>query len=143
MVTIKFYNIQDRPTAINKTLGEPVATVSGYLLNADVVNPVIKLQAVAGRFNYAYIPELNRYYFVAGATVDDNNFITAKFTTDVLYTYQEKIIAALATCKSSDVANYLNTVAPVYDQRAKLMQVDFADVFHGDGKIIMVTIKGD
>lgn len=75
-VTIKTYIYNGEPSVINKTLGSPLATKTGYFREPfNAISPVFTIDDVATQsqlstlydlnFNYIYVVDLNRYYFVA------------------------------------------------------------------------------
>ena len=142
MLEIHLYNYDGLPNVLNKTLNDPVKVRGVFHASANVLQPVVKLQGVTTPFNYVKIPSLNRWYFVDNKTVEDTNFTTVKLRVDVLQTYKDSILKAIATSVRSDTPNYINNNAPVYDIRPNTTQLMFEDKLNHTGKIIMVTIKG-
>ena len=61
----------DPPNKLNKTVIE-VATITVTLKdNTDFITPVIRLSPsyISTAFNYVYIPDFNRYYYLNGKGV--------------------------------------------------------------------------
>lgn len=59
-----------------------------------VTAPVIELDKAALDFNYCYIPEFKRYYFVQSATILTNDIIQYSLSVDVLATWKTEILAS-------------------------------------------------
>jgi hypothetical protein len=58
------YRTLDNANVINKVLTDPV-TVNITLKNdVNIINPEIVLSGDFRGYNYAHIPELNRFYFI-------------------------------------------------------------------------------
>lgn len=143
MVTIQLYNYNGAPNVINKQLGEHT-DINGVLYDrTNVLQPVIKIERQPALFNYVYIVQLQRYYFVQSVTIEDSNFMTVSLTADTLKTYEAEIMAATATATQSDQPNYNSNNQPVYDVRQQLQQIEFENAFEPTGSVIMVTIKGN
>ena len=79
------------------------ATKSSYLTSplsidgtlrdeSNVLNPSITFKATFNPqdYNYAYIKEFNRYYFITNITYVRNDVVRVDFNVDILYTYWEK-----------------------------------------------------
>lgn len=60
----------------------------------SVTAPVIVLHAVAFSYNYCYIPDFKRYYFVSSTRILKNHLIEYTLAVDVLATYRADILAA-------------------------------------------------
>lgn len=86
------YKTDDSPNTINKTLSDSLELNINLKKDTDIINPELVLKGDFRGFNYAYIPELNRYYFIN--SMEQLNFILAKLylECDVLETYKEDIL---------------------------------------------------
>ena len=98
-MTIKTYRFLGDPRKIDKTL-TGVKTYS----NADIVgdmniqNPTISLKLDSFteviNFNYIYIPELRRYYYVDNSTIREDGFVQLQCRVDVLKSFKTDILAS-------------------------------------------------
>lgn len=146
MVTVKTFVFDGNPNTVNKTLTEK-ETVTG-LLNAsfDILNPVLRFKTrTPVSFNYCYINELQRYYFVKDVA-QDGDMCTVRLNVDVLFTYKDKILQATGTIVNGENSNrYSSNRSKIYDMRPILKQLEFDlnKSFADTGKIVMVTIKGN
>lgn len=146
MTTINFYSYNGHPNTVNKQLGEFTAIDGDLRQTFDVLRPTVTLRKHhLPTFNYCYIPDLGRYYFVDRVSFEGNNAYELALRVDVLKTYETQILAATGRVSESDNPDpYISNRESVFDRRAKFEKVEFENknVFNSDGSIIMVTIKG-
>ena len=93
-MTIDFYKVNDVKNKINKTLSVPY-TISNVFFksgNVDVVNPFLRLSRDITQYNYCFIRELNRFYFIDDVVIENNGIKNYKLTIDVLMSYKNEII---------------------------------------------------
>ena len=93
---IDIYKITEDPKVYPKTLSDPV-TITGSIRDAavDVMRPVIMVQgAPADDYNYAWIPEFQRFYFMDPPESVRTGLIRLQMHVDVLQTYGEQIMTA-------------------------------------------------
>lgn len=88
-MVIKLYKNSSDPKAVNKTLTDEIALNSAVARDpVDVINPVIEYDGsndtIAG-YNYAYIEDYNRYYFLEPQN-DSYSLNTLRLRCDVLMT---------------------------------------------------------
>lgn len=98
-MTIKTYRFLGDSRKIDKTL-----TLVGTYSNADIVgdmsiqSPIISLQLDSFtdviNFNYIYIPELRRYYYVENSTIREDGFVQIQCRVDVLKSFKTDILAS-------------------------------------------------
>ena len=93
-MTIDFYKVNDVKNKINKTLSVPY-TISNVFFksgNVDVVNPFLRLSRDITQYNYCFIRELNRFYFIDDVVIENNGIKNYKLTIDVLMSYKNEIM---------------------------------------------------
>lgn len=102
---IKFYTYEGKPNVINKSLPDEVV-INGKMVNDySIDNPTIKLQTFVPNYNYAYVPSLNRYYWVEDFDIEPNKFYIVYLKLDPLMTFKEEIMKAhvhLSSCFLKD-----------------------------------------
>lgn len=146
MITVNFFNYAGHPDTVNKQLGAGTA-INGLLRdNFNVINPVLTIrQQQPIEFNYCYIPDFKRYYFVSGVNVMNSDKTEIRLTLDVLKTYEAQILEATGTVNNSDNPDkYVSNRNNVFSRKPNFIKVPFpnTELFNADGTIIMVTIKG-
>lgn len=93
-MTIDFYKVNDVKNKINKTLDVPY-TISNVFFksgNVDIVNPFLRLSRDITQYNYCFIRELNRFYFIDDVVIENNGIKNYKLTIDVLMSYKNEIM---------------------------------------------------
>ena len=93
-MTIDFYKITDFKNKINKTLENPFTLENVFFKsgNIDLVNPFIRLTVDVTQYNYCYIRELQRYYFIDNIIIESNNIKKYLLSIDVLMSYKNQIM---------------------------------------------------
>ena len=95
-MTINLYSISEDPRTMPKTLPEPV-TLTGRLRDeqVDVMHPSILMTGAPSQvYNYAYLPDFNRYYFVDPPITERTGLVRLQLHVDVLQTYYAGIMTA-------------------------------------------------
>lgn len=98
-MTIKLYKCVSDPKTVNKILNNELVLTGIAKDPVNAANPIIELEGdndtLAG-YNYAYIQDWARYYFVT-PQADSYKLNTFVFTTDVLMTAKPWLLSRLAT----------------------------------------------
>ena len=147
MTTINFYSYNGHPNTVNKQLGEFTAIEGDLRQTFDVLRPTVTLRKQPlPTFNYCYIPDLGRYYFVDRVSFEGNNAYELSLRVDVLKTYESEILAATGRTSEADNPNpYISNRETVFDRQPNFEKVPFANtgLLNETGGIIMVTLKGN
>lgn len=143
MEVIFCYNQSDA-RAINKTLsygapfeGIPVNEVSS-------MNPIIRFESEDVMFyNYAYIPELLRYFSVKDRTCYREGIWDITFEIDVLMSFRNDIMALTAVVdKQSNPEigdEYIDDGSLVADNVCFTTVYEFSNGFNSTGEYILIT----
>lgn len=147
MTTINFYSYNGHPNTVNKQLGEFTAIEGDLRQTFDVLRPTVTLRKQPRpTFNYCYIPDLGRYYFVDSVSFEGNNAYELALRVDVLKTYETEILAATGRVSESDNPDpYISNRETIYKRTPNFEKVPFANtgLLNETGGIIMVTLKGN
>lgn len=98
-MTIKTYRFLGDSRKVDKTL-TLVETYSNAEIVGDMIiqSPTISLQLDSFtdviNFNYVYIPELRRYYYVKNSTIREDGFVQLQCSVDVLKSFKTDILAS-------------------------------------------------
>ena len=92
MQIILYSNVSE-PYRVNKKLTQ-VRELAGILREgSNLIAPEIKVQLDdPTNFNYAYIPEFKRYYYVNDVIIDYNNIYTLTLQVDVLMSFKNQFL---------------------------------------------------
>lgn len=89
----KYTGEHDNATKINYLTN--AFSISGTLREeSNVIHPIITFKASFNpqNYNYAYIEEFERYYFITNITYIRNDLVRLDFEVDVLYTFWNKAV---------------------------------------------------
>lgn len=147
-MNISFYKIADISNKITKRLPDNAPlTLTGVLKdNCDLLNPVIMIEnSGVPDFNYAYIPQFSRYYFMSPAVAVTNNMWEIKLHVDVLYTYRQAILSApcIVAKSSSDYNLYLNDSNYKCYQNPHIFDQVFPSGFDVSNAHFIMSVFGD
>lgn len=121
MQVILYRNKSDR-RALNKTL-ENALTVENVLLldgNDSILTPKLILSGVnVANYNYVYIPDFGRYYFITSIDVVDTRRHRISCDVDVLMSFAADIknLTVISTHAQSNFNRYLPDSVPVSARR--------------------------
>lgn len=92
---LKLYNTSDSNNTIGKTLTDEQTFDITFKDAFDILNPVILLKSSTPILkNYAYLPELERYYFITSIQVQPNKIYRLMLECDVLESFKTDILAS-------------------------------------------------
>ena len=92
MEVIFYYNASD-DRVINKTLVGGATFTGVSVSEFNIMAPVIRFESDAIlRYNYAYIPELQRYYAISSITSYRDGLWDVEFAVDVLMSFRGDIM---------------------------------------------------
>ncbi len=142
------YNYKGQPNTINKAI-TPLGTLNVALrTEINVHNPTIKIQMPPNMygFNYVYIEDFGKYYFVDNFRYVGGNTYILTLSLDVLQTYKDVILQSTALIVESDKANRdLSVNSNVFNvfPKTDILHFPNSKLFDKEGSIIMVTLKGN
>ena len=145
---INFYNIAEPNNKITKDIpSTPDLSIDGTLKdNCSILDPTITIHnAAVPNYNYAYIPDFGRYYYVAPPTAIRTDIWELIMHVDVLRTFQDAILnAPCIISKSTNKWNlYLNDTNYKSYQDPYVFSYDFPSGFDRDNSQYILTIFGD
>lgn len=143
---IQFYLNNSEYNKINKSLtsGE---TLTGTLRDqSNVVNPTIVVEGGSAitTYNYCYIPEFHRYYFINEIVSIRNNIWSVSLKSDVLMSFKDQILKCSGIVEDSTTEGtaYLNGSQFVSNCKNYTDIVNFANGFNSEGEYILITAGG-
>lgn len=89
---LKLFRTLDANNVINKTLTDEIQLDINLKSDTDIINPEIVLLGDFRGFNYAHIPDLNRFYFIERIEQLNMRLVKLSLSCDVLETYKESIL---------------------------------------------------
>lgn len=141
---IKLYNTKSTANTINKVLEDELELDITFKDTANILNPIIRLRAIENLdFNYCYIPDFDRYYFIRDIKNEANQIVILSLETDVLESWKEDILKSRVIVSRHKKANkYFDGGS--YEQEVRkevtLHESDKTPIFKENA--ILVTIGG-
>lgn len=140
---MKLYTTKTPNNTIGKVLENETEYNIKFKTKADRTKPVVVLMSETMiDFNYAYIPDFNRYYFVESIEVTPNKIYNISLRCDVLESFKNDIL------KSSGFVNQQTTTNKYYNSDYQTEIKKEVDVIKSDVTLdttkstILVTIGG-
>ena len=143
-MTVIFYKYDGIKNKINKTL-ENGFTVNDVIIQNDFditdFYLLIKNTAFNSEYNYCYIQDLGRYYFIESVEKMNGTIYKIRLTVDVLKSFSTQIenIQAIIT-KSENPDN--NFVDCEKSENYTSEVINMTDNFNHNGNLILVTSLG-
>lgn len=128
-MTITLGNYQGEKNKINKEFAEGWSESGTLREGSDILNPSVLIEAspdtICG-FNYAYIPEFKRWYYIQNVSAFRNGLTVISLAVDVLMTYKESIMNSSAIITRSSKMG--DSVFSLPDDRFPIKQSDTTHV---------------
>lgn len=124
MATANFYVNHSDKLKVEKDLSQVLTDKTITIIEpVDIFNPVIKLSKEIGSlsFNYLYISDFNRYYFVTEPPTWREGFYEVKLHCDVLMTFKSGFYTKKAVIKR----NSRNYNLYLSDERMKMLNYPY------------------
>ena len=110
-MNITFYKNSSEKEKIGKSLSSGL-TLSGNLRDeCSITSPSILVEATSlVDYNYCYIPEFKRYYFISDITSVRNNLWRVSLKCDVLESFKSDILNSSCIVKKQQNQSYSNNI---------------------------------
>lgn len=144
---ITFYNSLSERKVIKKTLTNAL-NLSGTLREAtSVTNPIITVESTSAivSYNYCYIPEFSRYYFMIDVKSMRNNLWAVTLRVDVLMSFQNDILntpAIIDHTTEQGTTNYMDSNIWHSLVKDKTDIINFSNGLSESGGYVLITAGG-
>lgn len=141
---VQFFYNQSDDRVINKTLIIGETFVGSPRDEVSIMNPVIRFESDGIlRYNYAYIPEYQRYYSIVDRTIYRDGIWDVTFAVDVLMSFRNDIMSLnVIVDKQSMEANgdeFIDDGSLVTENVMFQTVYNFPDGFNDTGEYILIT----
>lgn len=141
---VQFFYNQSDDRVINKTLIIGDTFVGSPRDEVSIMNPVIRFESEGIlRYNYAYIPEYQRYYSIVDRTIYRDGIWDVTFAVDVLMSFRNDIMSLnVIVDKQSMEANgdeFIDDGSLVTENVMFQTVYNFPDGFNDTGEYILIT----
>ena len=141
---VQFYYNNSDSRVLNKTLVEGDLFEGQARDETDVLSPVIMFDTPdILRYNYAYIPMFQRYYYINNINAYREGMWSVEFSVDVLMSFRADIERlAVVVDKQSDIENgnqYIDDSSLVAENVMFQTVYNFPNGFNDGGEFILIT----
>ena len=146
--TISLFKTVSENNRVVKTLTYE-KQLSGELRNqTSVLNPSIIIESAdnISTYNYAYIPEFSRYYYITEIISVRTNCWVVSMRCDVLMSYKDEIRSMnviLNNTQETGISNYISSPNWVNLVKTKTDIKTFPKGLSNEGEFILITAGGD
>lgn len=144
--TISLFKTNSENNRVVKTLTDE-KQLSGELRNqTSVLNPSIRIESAdnISTYNYAYIPEFGRYYYISDIVSVRTNCWVVSLRCDVLMSYSSQIKSLRPIIERDEVGQSAGLVDPdmPIDINKKVQKYYFPNGFTKDIQYVLTTSGG-
>lgn len=141
---VQFFYNQSDDRVINKTLIIGETFIGSPRDEVSIMNPVIRFESDGIlRYNYAYIPEYQRYYSIVDRTIYRDGIWDVTFAVDVLMSFRNDIMSLnVIVDKQSMEANgdeFIDDGSLVTENVMFQTVYNFPNGFNDTGEYILIT----
>lgn len=144
-MTVMFYNTTSPNNKIIKDIsdGYEVDNVEPFG-EIDLNNPQLLMGSISSAYNYCYISEYDKYYFVDEPIRTQNGLSIYPLRIDSLMSNASQILEldAVIERQESIFNEYINDGTFVPDTREFIQCVNFSGGFNSTGELILITAGG-
>lgn len=140
---LSLYRTSSEKNRLEKVLTDEKKITGNFRDEVDLINPVIELTfGDTPLYNYAYLPEVERYYFIESVDAVRAGIWRVKLHLDVLMTYKDAIKELDVIVSSSHSNPYYNGYIEGYDVRTDSETKFFENNFNENGEFVLVALYG-
>ena len=142
-MNILLYKTTNANNDLNKTISDKVELVGALREASSIIAPSILIQSNPIGYNYAYIPEFGRYYYIKNITAFRKGAFIVELKCDVLMSFKEEILNMSGiVSRLTDGDDYANR-----DIKTKCLEthrrLDFPETpFTRNGSYILISKGG-
>lgn len=127
MIEVKYYTTQNDERVINKTIENEKSFDCVLKDNTSITKPIIQIATSENlnTYNYCYIPDFHRYYFIDDIMILKNGLYQITARCDVLMTYKPDILDSTALINRQENIGQdflVDEMKPVYNYKQTTIQ---------------------
>lgn len=138
---IRFYNNTSPNNKVTKNLTNETILTGTLREECSISTPAFNISDLDPIFNYCFIPDFNRYYFITNMTYVRNNLYRIDLSVDVLMSFKDDILAQKAVIERNEKLFNLYLGDSSYSQYSyvKTQTKRFPNAFSDKGEYILVV----
>lgn len=144
-MTIRLYKTFDQKEKLNKTLTNEKTVIGTLKTKMSIIKPSILLHNSNINFadyNYCYIVDFDRYYFIDDIMIETNNLFELKLSEDVLMSFNADIKNMSVEITQASIYNNSKVDCETSNQKTLIKTIDLQNPFNNNGFLYLTTVKG-
>lgn len=145
-MNLKLYTNVSEKNCIGKKLINETDFQGVLREQSSIINPVIKVQSTElPDFNYAYVPDFKRYYFIVGIRNISTNIWELSLGVDVLESFKSSLATQLVILSDTQITgatNYISGDQWVTNVKTNTEIIPFPAGLLEGGEYILITAGG-
>lgn len=145
-MNITLYVNNSEKNKIGKNLTNDFPLSGTFRDATNIINPVILIELnEIGNYNYCYITNFNRYYFITDITVVRTGLFAISLMVDVLESFKtdiKNLSVILLNTQNVGINNYLPSQVFRNNVKAKTDIINFPSGLNDSGEFILITAGG-
>lgn len=125
-MVVKFGKFNGDIRQITKLMTDVVEVTGTLRDKCDVLTPELLVKTDVREFNYVYIDEFKRYYYVKDIVQYRQGMWVCQLKVDVLMSYRDSILEFSGVVSRLNASDYVNG-ASVFDSRDLHERIDWSD----------------
>lgn len=144
---IILYKTTDKPNVLNKTLNNALNVTGKFRTELNNMDLIVEIQynnieqIQQSNYNYVYITDLDKYYFITSFEIINNKIISLNLHIDVLMTYKTDILNSYGLLTQGNNTNMYYPTIP-HTSKKVIRKIEFNNPFSENGVYVLTTIKG-
>lgn len=145
--TINFYSNNEETIVVNKTLSPTPSLVltANLKYGLDVLRPILTVSttlATVSQYNYVYIPELSRYYYIVSYKGVSNALVEIALECDLLMSWKDEFITSDCTIERNETRGnvYVSDSLFPIESRTQTVTKKFPNALSDTASMLLITI---
>ena len=145
--TINFYSNNEETIVVNKTLSAtpPLTLTANMKYGLDLLKPILIVSTTlseVSQYNYVYIPELSRYYYVVGYKGVSNVLVEITLECDLLMSWKDEFILSDCTIERNETRGNVYVSDSLYpiECRTQTVTKKFPNALSNTATMFLITI---
>lgn len=141
---IRLYVNKSEPNRMTKELSNELILDGSLRNGVSILSPSFNLQRGQGitNYNYAYVPQFERYYFITDIKSVRNSFWNVSLSVDVLMSFADQIKNVMAIAERSE--NVFNLYLPDSEWRSDVRSlVQYKEIGSFKSFTPIIVVAGD
>lgn len=142
-MNIKFYYNSSEKNKIGKSLSKTLSLTGNLHEECSVTNPVILVEVESLiNYNYCYIEEFKRYYFINDVVSVRNNLWRVSLKCDVLESFKKDILnlsCIVDKQQNQSYNNYIDDGSYINRADSFVEIANYQNGFNSNGEFILIT----